>query len=112
MAVIGRHSLDRFADKASGQWISAFAGQEKIVLGHVELTDSDKNGEIGTAQELIATFQAGQCSRAPTLVRREFPALRSRRDHARRRRAYPHAARYFRTPAQLGAESAASQMSP
>jgi predicted transposase YbfD/YdcC len=51
-----RGSLDRFADKAAVQWISAFAGQEKIVLGHVELTGGDKGGEIGAAQELIATL--------------------------------------------------------
>lgn len=51
-----RGSLDRFADKAAVQWISAFAGHEKIVLGHVELADGDKGGEIGAAQELIATL--------------------------------------------------------
>ena len=51
-----RGSIDRFADKAAVQWISAFAAHEKVVLGHVELSDGDKGGEIGAAQELIETL--------------------------------------------------------
>lgn len=51
-----RGSLDRFADKAAVHWTSAFAAHEKIVLGHVELSDGDKGGEIGAAQELIETL--------------------------------------------------------
>ena len=48
-----RGSLDRFANNAAVHWTSAFAAHEKIVLGHVELSDGDKGGEIGAAQELI-----------------------------------------------------------
>jgi hypothetical protein len=67
-----RGSLDRFADKAAVQWISAFAGHEKIVLGHIELAGGDKGGEIGAAQELIGalgltgklfTFDALHCQK-------------------------------------------------
>lgn len=69
-----RGSLDRFDDKAAMQWISAFAGDEKIVLGHVELSGGDKGGEIGAAQELISslglsgklfTFDALHCQKKP-----------------------------------------------
>lgn len=52
-----RGSLDRFDDKAAVQWISAFAGDEKIVLGHIELSGGDKGGEIGAAQELISSLE-------------------------------------------------------
>jgi hypothetical protein len=47
-----RGSLDRFADRAAVQWISAFATDAKVVLGHVELSGGDKGGEIAAAQEL------------------------------------------------------------
>jgi hypothetical protein len=51
-----RGSLDRFADQAAVQWISAFATDAKVVLGHVELSGGDKGGEIAAAQELIQTL--------------------------------------------------------
>lgn len=48
-----RDSLDRFADTAALQWLSAFATEEKVVLGQITLADGDKGGEIGAAQQLI-----------------------------------------------------------
>jgi hypothetical protein len=48
-----RGSLDRFADKAALQWLSAFATEQRLVLGQVALADGDKGGEIGAAQRLI-----------------------------------------------------------
>jgi hypothetical protein len=48
-----RGSLDRFADVAALQWVSAFATQERLVLGQVTLADGDKGGEIAAAQQLI-----------------------------------------------------------
>jgi hypothetical protein len=51
-----RGSLDRFADQAAVQWISAFATDAKVVLGHIELSGGDKGGEIAAAQDLIQTL--------------------------------------------------------
>ena len=51
-----RGSIDRFADKAALQWISAFATDAKVVLGHIQITDGDKGGEIKAAQELIESL--------------------------------------------------------
>ena len=48
-----RGSLDRFADKAALQWLSAFATQRRLVLGQVSWEDGDKGGEIAAAQRLI-----------------------------------------------------------
>lgn len=48
-----RGSLDRFADVAALQWVSAFATHERLVLGQVTLADGDKGGEIAAAQQLI-----------------------------------------------------------
>lgn len=48
-----RGSLDRFADTAALQWLSAFATEEKLVLGQIVLAEGDKGGEIGAAQRLI-----------------------------------------------------------
>jgi hypothetical protein len=48
-----RGSLDRFADVAALQWVSAFATEERLVLGQVALADGDKGGEIAAAQQLI-----------------------------------------------------------
>ena len=48
-----RGSLDRFADVAPLQWLSAFATGQRLVLGQVALADGDKGGEIAAAQRLI-----------------------------------------------------------
>jgi len=48
-----RGSLDRFADQAALQWLSAFATGQRLVLGQVALADGDKGGEIAAAQRLI-----------------------------------------------------------
>lgn len=48
-----RGSLDRFADTAALQWLSAFATAERLVIGQVALADGDKGGEIAAAQRLI-----------------------------------------------------------
>jgi hypothetical protein len=48
-----RGSLDRFADVAALQWLSAFATDERLVIGQVALADGDKGGEIAAAQKLI-----------------------------------------------------------
>lgn len=48
-----RGSLDRFADVAALQWLSAFATEERLVVGQVAWTDGDKGGEIAAAQKLI-----------------------------------------------------------
>jgi hypothetical protein len=51
-----RGSVDHFADQAAVQWISAFAIDDNVILGHIELADGDKGGEIAAAQELITTL--------------------------------------------------------
>ncbi len=48
-----RGSLDRFADVAALQWLSAFAPGQRLVLAQVALADGDKGGEIAAAQRLI-----------------------------------------------------------
>ena len=48
-----RGSLDRFADKAALQWLSAFATGPRLVLGQVGWNSGAKAGEIAAAQELI-----------------------------------------------------------
>lgn len=48
-----RGSLDRFADVAPLQWLSAFAGERRLVLGQIALADGDKDSEIAAAQRLI-----------------------------------------------------------
>jgi hypothetical protein len=48
-----RGSLDRFADTAALQWLSAFATDARLVIGQVALADGDKGGEIAAAQQLI-----------------------------------------------------------
>lgn len=37
-----RGSLDRFADVSALQWLSAFATEERLVLGQIALADGDK----------------------------------------------------------------------
>ena len=49
-----RGSLDRFADVAPLQWLSAFATEQRLVVGQVALAGGVKGGEIGAAQRLIA----------------------------------------------------------
>jgi hypothetical protein len=48
-----RGSLDRFADQAALQWLSAFATEQRLVLGQVAWGGGDKGGEIAAAQRLI-----------------------------------------------------------
>jgi DDE family transposase len=48
-----RGSLDRFADQAALQWLSAFATGPRLVLGQVSWDSGDKGGEIAAAQRLI-----------------------------------------------------------
>ena len=48
-----RGSLDRFADQAALQWLSAFASQPRLVLGQVQWDSGGKAGEIAAAQRLI-----------------------------------------------------------
>ena len=48
-----RGSLDRFADQAALQWLSAFASQPRLVLGQVHWDSGGKAGEIAAAQRLI-----------------------------------------------------------
>lgn len=48
-----RGSLDRFADRAALQWLSAFATEQRLVLGQVSWGGGDKGGEIAAAQRLI-----------------------------------------------------------
>jgi predicted transposase YbfD/YdcC len=49
-----RGSLDRFADVAALQWLSAFATGQRLVLGQVCWGSGDKGDEISGAQRLIA----------------------------------------------------------
>lgn len=51
-----RGSLDRFEDTKAAQVLSAFAGNEQIVLGQVLIEDADKDHEIQAAQRLIETL--------------------------------------------------------
>lgn len=48
-----RGSLDRFADKAALQWLSAFATGPRLVLGQVGWDSGAEGGEIAAAQALI-----------------------------------------------------------
>lgn len=48
-----RGSLDRLADQAAWQWLSAFATGRRLVLGQVGWNGGDKGGEIAAAQRLI-----------------------------------------------------------
>jgi hypothetical protein len=51
-----RGSLDRFEDRKAVQVLSAFAIEERIVLGHVLIEDGSKDHEIQAAQRLIETL--------------------------------------------------------
>jgi hypothetical protein len=51
-----RGSLDRFEDRKATQVLSAFAGEERIVLGQILIEDADKDHEIQAAQRLIETL--------------------------------------------------------
>ena len=48
-----RGSLERFAEQAALQWLSAFATEQRLVLGQVSWGGGDKAGEIAAAQCLI-----------------------------------------------------------
>lgn len=48
-----RGSVDRFADVKALQWLSAFATEERLVIGQVQIVDGEKGGEIAAAQQLI-----------------------------------------------------------
>jgi hypothetical protein len=54
-----RGSLDRFEDTKAAQVLSAFAGEERIVLGQILIEDADKGHEIQAAQRLIETLGLG-----------------------------------------------------
>jgi len=54
-----RGSLDRFEDIKAAQVLSAFAGEERIVLGQILIEDADKDHEIQAAQRLIETLGLG-----------------------------------------------------
>ena len=49
-----RGSLDRFADQAPLQWLSAFATAKRFVLGQIAWQSGDKDHEIAAARRLIA----------------------------------------------------------
>ena len=49
-----RGSLDRFADRAPLQWLSAFAAESRLVLGQLAWHSGDKDDEIAAARRLIA----------------------------------------------------------
>jgi hypothetical protein len=51
-----RGSLDRFEDRQAAQVLSAFAVEERLVLGQVVIEDADKDHEIQAAQRLITTL--------------------------------------------------------
>lgn len=51
-----RGSLDRFEDRKAAQVLSAFTGDEQIVLGQILIEDADKDHEIQAAQRLIETL--------------------------------------------------------
>lgn len=51
-----RGSLDRFEDRKAVQVLSAFAVEERVVLGQVLIEDADKDHEIQAAQRLIETL--------------------------------------------------------
>jgi hypothetical protein len=69
-----RGSLDHFADTAAMQWLSAFATEERLVIGQVAIVDGEKGGEIAAAQKLIEelglqgklfTLDALHCQKKP-----------------------------------------------
>ena len=75
-----RGSLDRFADVAPLQWLSAFATEQRLVLGQVALADGDKDSEIAAAQRLIKelglngklfTLDALHCQKKPAGSRQQ-----------------------------------------
>jgi hypothetical protein len=51
-----RGSLDRFEDRKAAQVLSAFATEERIVLGQILIEDAGKDHEIQAAQRLIETL--------------------------------------------------------
>ena len=70
-----RGSLDRFADVAPLQWLSAFAAEERLVVGQVAWGGGDKGCEIAAAQQLIEelglsgkllTLDALHCQKNPS----------------------------------------------
>lgn len=48
-----RGSVDRFADVPALQWVSAFAAQQRLVVGQIALSGEDKGSEIAAARKLI-----------------------------------------------------------
>ena len=48
-----RGSRDRFEDRRAAQVLSAFAVDDRIVLGQILIEDADKDHEIQAAQRLI-----------------------------------------------------------
>jgi predicted transposase YbfD/YdcC len=51
-----RGRLDRFEDRQAAQVLSAFAVEERVVLGQVRIEDASKDHEIQAAQRLIKTL--------------------------------------------------------
>ncbi|WP_198322273.1 MULTISPECIES: ISAs1 family transposase [Methylococcus] len=51
-----RGSLDRFEDRKAARVLSAFATEERIVLGQILIEDAGKDHEIQAAQRLIETL--------------------------------------------------------
>ena len=51
-----RGSLDRFEDTRAAQVLSAFALEERLVLGQIVLEDTGKDHEIQAVQHLIETL--------------------------------------------------------
>jgi DDE family transposase len=69
-----RGSLERFADRAPLQWLSAFATGRRLVLGQIAWHSGDKDDEIAAARRLIAelglqgklfTLDALHCQKRP-----------------------------------------------
>ena len=56
-----RGSLDRFEDRRAAQTLSALAGLERVVLGHIHMADQGKEHEIPAAQRLMAELGLAGC---------------------------------------------------
>jgi len=50
-----RHSFDRFADRQAAEMFSLFAGDEGLILAHIDL--AEKSSEIPVVQSLLETLE-------------------------------------------------------